>query len=67
MDKIVLILFILRIVVAAVAAVFLALNIYDVCLSHDRDSLLLSILWAAILIFCIASIFWVRKGRKESS
>ena len=66
MDKLFLALLIFRIVVAAVAAVFLAITVHDAWVYHNRDSVLLSILWAAILIFCIASIFWVRKGRKKS-
>lgn len=66
MGKIGLILLIFRIIIAAVSAIFLVINIYDTCVYHERDSLLLSILWAVILIVCVASIIWMRKGRKKS-
>jgi hypothetical protein len=66
MDKIVLALLIFRIIITAIAAIFLVISIYDTCVYHDRDSLLLSILWAVILIICIASIIWMRKVRNKS-
>jgi hypothetical protein len=61
MGKLALALLIFRIMAIGISAIFLVVNIYDTCIYHDRDSLLLSILWAVILIICIAGTIWLRK------
>jgi uncharacterized membrane protein len=65
MNKSSLVLLVLFIIITIASAIFMAANINHACNYHDRNSLLLSILWALATAGCIVAIIWILKGRNK--